>query len=184
MMLSNHDVICILVNIALLRQKILVSSCIFYSILDIRFHIDASSNEESISERFELLDRTFYKSILRHISSQYVYRISIHSFCSLRIDAWRNLKIYDVERACSKALDTRMRIVEKASELIALKKLQNSSLKKLKSTSLRELARKLQTELVKILSRRHKRLLWRSVENTVFADAAVRVQLYESINWV
>ena len=56
-----------------LMQKILVSLCIFYSILDIRLHIDASSYEESYSKRCifqifdQLLDRTSYKSILRHI---------------------------------------------------------------------------------------------------------------------
>ena len=41
---------CTLVFIATLRSRVLASQCIFYSILDIRFHIDVSSHEKSYSE--------------------------------------------------------------------------------------------------------------------------------------
>ena len=54
--------------IAELKHKIFVSWCIFQSISDIKFHIDATSHEKTNSEsRTFSLDRTFYKSTLRHI---------------------------------------------------------------------------------------------------------------------
>ena len=66
--------------------------------------------------------------------------------------------------------NSRMRIVER---ITSLKKFQNSSSKKFK--------RKLQTEFVKIQSRWHKRLLWKSIEiqfsQMCCADVAIRIQL-------
>ena len=42
---------CTLVSIATLRSRVLAPQCMFYPILDTRFHIDASPHEESYSER-------------------------------------------------------------------------------------------------------------------------------------
>ena len=50
MMLSNQKMICILVIIALLKHKILVLWCIFYSILNIKCFIDAIFREETNSK--------------------------------------------------------------------------------------------------------------------------------------
>ena len=50
-MLLNHGVTCTLVNIALLRQKVLVPPCTFYSIPGTRSHIDASSLGDQDPER-------------------------------------------------------------------------------------------------------------------------------------
>ena len=60
------------------------------------------------------------------------------------------------------------RIAEKVTSLreFALEKLQNSSLKKF--------ARKLQTELVRILSRKHRRMLWKSVEKYSFRKKIIK----------
>ena len=150
MMLSNHDVICTLVNIALFRQKILVSPCIFYPILDIRSHIDVSLHEKSHSEHFET-QNAFNYSIARFTNRSYVIHDinrSIESrfvrFCSLRI-------VHD--------LDTRMRIVEGASGITAGRARIYIAEEALELVALGELARKLQAGLVRILGRRHKRLL-------------------------
>ena len=67
MMLSNHDVICTLVNIALLKQKVFVLWCIFYSILDINFHIDVSFYEEHLE-----IQNVFNRSIARLTIRSYV----------------------------------------------------------------------------------------------------------------
>ena len=66
---QNHDIICIFVNIALFRQLIFVSWYIFYSILDIRFHIDVSFHEET-QNVFNYSIARFINSILRHIWNQ------------------------------------------------------------------------------------------------------------------
>ena len=71
MILSNHDVIRIFVNIALFKQLIFVSWCIFHSILNIEFHIDVLFHEKIQNVAiFQMFDRTFYNSILRHIWNQ------------------------------------------------------------------------------------------------------------------
>ena len=103
----------------------------------------------------QMLDRTPYNSTLRHIwshGSQFV------RFCSLRIDVWSSPSDSTSSKKFARKLQTihdwrnsRIRIAEKI-------------------TSLREFARKFHAELVRIQSRRHKRLLWKNVENTVFAD--------------
>ena len=70
---QDHDVIRTFVNIALFKQLILVSWCIFYSILDIRFHIDASINEKAHSKR-----RTFSDN--RSIARSHVLQIDFTSY--------------------------------------------------------------------------------------------------------
>ena len=122
MMLQDHDVICTLVNIALLRQKILALWCIFYSILDIRCSIDATSHEEANSESLILqsLDRTSYKSILRHIWS---HESRFVRFCSLRIDVWSSSSESTSSRELARKLQAIHRwesyIVERARIYIA-----------------------------------------------------------------
>ena len=96
-------------------------------------------------ERFQLLDRTFYNSILRHISSQYVYRISIRSFlqfshrCMIS-SRWKNL--LENFKQC---------IAEKVSKVISLRKSAGNNDNHSRFSidrefvALRKLARKFQT---------------------------------------
>ena len=113
-----------------------------------------------------------YKSILFFVETYHLIEDRFVRFCSLRIDAWSDLRNYLIEEACTKASEFRSHFVErvcwqqwqsltcfnksriysieractKASEYASLRKFQNSSLKKLKSASLRKLARKLRTD--------------------------------------
>ena len=104
-MLSNHDVIRILVNIALFKQLIFVSWCIFYSILNIKFYIDVSFREKSHSKRciFQIRSITrshvlrfdftlYFKSIRVSNLDSFVFAIfiSMHDL-DQNISRWKNL---------------------------------------------------------------------------------------------
>ena len=96
-------------------------------------------------------------------------------FCNFYIDAWfrsRHITLRKFARKFQTTYRWESRIVEKIISLkkFVLKKFQNSSLKKF--------ARKFQTEFVKIQSKWHKRLLWKNVENTIFANV-----LQSKFNW-
>ena len=124
MMLSNHDVICTLVNIALLRQKILVSWCIVDSILDIRFHIDASSREESNSERCTFQIRSITRShALRFDFTSYLKSIRVSNLDSFVFAIFTSMHDLDQDISRWKSLlgDFRQRIAEKAEIYIAEK---------------------------------------------------------------
>ena len=116
---QDHDVICTLVNIALFKHKIFASWCTFYSILNIRFHIDVSFFEEShLERRISSNIRSIARSIARLTNRFYVIfhvnrfiRFRFVRFCTFRVDAW----FYHIEKTCSKALNN-----------ASLKKLQNT----------------------------------------------------------
>ena len=85
-------------------------------------------------------------------------------------------RIYRVERTCAK-------IPDNASLRKRARKLQNSPLKKLRSASSKKFARKLQTSWyllwAKDAGRRHKRMLWESVEKySLRNDKCARVNWY------
>ena len=119
---QNHNVIRIFVNIALFKQLILVSWCIFYSILDIRFHIDASINEKAHSKR-----RTFSDN--RSIARSHVLQIDFTSYlksinhriliCSFLQSSHR----YMIRHWKSLFESFKQYIVEKILEVTSLKKL-------------------------------------------------------------
>ena len=149
--------------IAELRQLIFVSWCIFHSILDIEFHIDALSHEEIQNVAiFQMLDRTFYNSILRHVE---INRISIRSFLQsshrcMILSRWKSL------------LESfRQRIVEKITSLRKSRRW-----KSFKTRIVERVCTKTsnQTELVRILSRRHRRMLWKSVEKYSFRKKIIK----------
>ena len=95
---QDYDVICILVNIALLKQKILASWCIVYSILNIDFYIDVSFHEDAYSKRRNFSDVRSH--VLQFDFTSYLkslnHRISIRSFLQFShrcmiLSRWKNL---------------------------------------------------------------------------------------------
>ena len=154
---QNHDVIRTFVNIAKFKQLILVSWRIFWSILNIKSHIDALFHENAYSERRNFSNARSH--VLHFDFTLYLksldYRISIRSFLQFS----HRCMIQNISRWKSLFENFKQYVVKKVT---SLKKFENSSSKKF--------ARKFQIEFVKILSKKHKRLLWKNVENTVFAN--------------
>ena len=165
MMLSDHDVIRTLVNIALLRQLVLASWCIFHSLLDIRSHIDVSPREESNSERCTLQIRSITRShALRFGLTSYLKPIRVSdldSFVSAIFVSMYDLALQNLRHWESLLESSRQYIAEEALEYASLRKSH-----RWKSYIAEETCTETsdQTELVRILSRRHRRMLWRSVE--------------------
>ena len=181
---------CTLVFIATLRRKVLASQCIFQPILDICCHIDAASHEKR-TQNIEALKTSMhssYKSVLFFVETCRIIEDRFVRFCTLRIDAWSDPRNYLTEEACSKALEVTS-LKESAGSNDSHPHVSIDQ----ESTALRELARKLQnmhrwesfrtrrSERARIciaeractkasdirvsaLSRRHRRMLWESVE--------------------
>ena len=173
-MLSNYDVICTFVNIALFKQKIFASWCIFYSILNINFHIDVSHYEK----HFEIQD-VFSHSIARFTIRFYViFEVNKSSnFDSFVFALFASMHDFITSKEFVRKFQTthrwKIHIVKKVTSLRESHRWENHIAERV--TSLKELARKFQIELVKILNKRHKLLLWKSVKNTIFANVAIKI---------
>ena len=136
MMLSDHDVICTLVNIALLKHKILVSWCIFYSILNIRSHIDALLHEETQNVFNHSIARLTIRSyVIFEVNKSSNFDSFVSAFFASNLSRWKSLLESFRQRIAEK---TSKLIVEKvctkASEYASLRELLIS-----KSTSLKKL---------------------------------------------
>ena len=131
------------------------------------------SHRRRISRKVIIKTSQFFNSIARFANRFYVIfqvitciEFRFVRFCNLRIDAWFSFRIYHIEKVCSKA-----------SNNASLKKSEFASLKKShRWKSLHESFKLI--KLVKIQSRWHKRLLWKNVENTIFANV-----LQSKFNW-
>ena len=155
MMLSNHDVICIFVNIALFKQLIFVSWCIVNSILNINIHIDVLFRENANSKRRNFsnvrshvleIDFTLHRKSIN-------YRISIRSILQFSHRyTIQFFKIYVIRKVCSK--------VSNNTSLKKSHRWKNHIVEKIsKHASLKKFVQKFYIEFVTILNRKHKRLL-------------------------
>ena len=124
----------------------------------------------------QILDRTFYNSTLRHISCQYMSS-NLDSFVFAVFASMYDLVLQNLRHWESLLESSRQYIAERVRIYIAEKALECASLKKpSRWKSLHENFKLI--KLVKIQSRWHRRLLWKSVENTIFADV-----LQSESNW-
>ena len=118
MMLSNHDVIRILVNIALFKQLILASWCIVYSIRNINIHIDDSLHENAYSERRNSSDARSH--VLRFDFTSYLKSIrvsNLDSFVSAIFTSMYDLVLQDLRHRKSLFESFRQRIAERVASL-------------------------------------------------------------------
>ena len=184
MMLSNHDVICILVNIALFRQLILTSWCIFYSILDIKFHIDVSSHEE-----------------MQNVFSHLIARFTIRFYVIFEVNKSSNLdsfvsavftSMHDLESITLKELARKLQTIrhwesfkthrfEEASELIVKEALDIRIYIAERTCTKASDSLEYWTEDTNDCC---EKMLKVQSSQMCSADVAVRIQLYESINWI
>ena len=146
MMLPDHGVTCTLVNIALLRHKVLAPWCTFHPSLGTRSHIDASPHGEA--------QNVFGRSVARLTIRPYVIPevMDLDSFVSAAFASVYGLALQDLRHRGSLLESSRQYIAGGAPGLTALGELQDSSLGELGSTSLGELARELQAGLARILA--------------------------------
>ena len=147
--------------IAKFKHKVLVLWCIVYSIFYIKFYIDISSHEESYSKRRNFLN---IRSHVLQIDFT-LYLKSINHRISIRSFLHSSHQCMILSRRKNLLENFKQRIVERI-------------------TSLKKFARKFQIEFVKILNKKHKRLLWKSVESTVFANVFDKCCNQNSIVWI
>ena len=181
---QDHDVIRILVHIAILKHKIFVSWCIFYLILNIKFHIDVSFHKDTF-KTFRYFE-DFKYSIAYFINRLYViFQINTFiefrfvRFCNLRIDAWFNLKIYHVEKVCTKVSKYASLKELLISEFTSLKELENSSFWKSLHESFKLNSSKY---WAKHTNDCYEKVLKVQFSQMCSTNVAIKIQLYESIN--